>query len=62
MDKLPENQRKAMQSANIDADLSLQILETLNQGMMGPQNSPNENDIFDIPTVDGKDIVDFRAR
>ena len=59
MDKLPENQRKAMQSANIDADLSLQILEILNQGMMGPQNSPNENDIFDIPTVDGKDIVDF---
>ena len=59
MEPLTEPERRAMQDANIDVELSLQILETLNRNGAPASSSANSASNFTIPAVDGKDIVDF---
>ncbi|WGK68262.1 UTP--glucose-1-phosphate uridylyltransferase [Candidatus Haliotispira prima] len=63
--QISTEEREAMRRAKIDVGLSLQILETLNRGGVD-RNSSNFGSAsataatdFEIPTVDGKDIVDL---
>ncbi len=48
--------------ANIDAKLSQQILTTLKNNKLNTNNNSKNCDNFDIPDIDGHDIVDFSAK
>ena len=51
---------KELQQAGIDSELSEKILQNLRSGGLGRDYSTACDD-FEIPTVDGQNIVDFSA-